>query len=98
MTAKEMFKDLDYDCYEDDGITCYLLAECIPDRLDTEYIKFQEIGFHRLSQEITIHKFRKNAKCTKFINSKMNNTIFLSKEELQAINKQVEELGWLDEN
>lgn len=95
MSAKEMFEELGYDYYEDDGITTYLKANCIPDKLNTKYIKFREITFNRIGQEMGVYDYRKNAECTEFLENassmKMN---ILTKEELQAINKQVEELGW----
>lgn len=98
MSAKELFEKVGYDYYEDDGIDCYLKAQCIPNKLNTEYIKFQKISFHRLVKEITINKYRKNAQCTEFIDSTDNDVIYLSIQELQAINQQCKELGWLDDN
>ena len=97
MSAKELFKELGYAYYEDDGIATYLKANCIPDKLNTKYIKFREIAFNRLGQRMSIYDYKKNAECTEFLEDtssmKMN---ILTKEELQAINKQVEELHWND--
>ena len=95
MSAKEMFEELGYKYNWDDGFDDYIKAECVPDRINTEYIKFKTINFNRLEQEVSIHNYRKNAECTEFLENvssmRMN---FLNAKEVRAINKQIEELGW----
>ena len=97
MKAKEMFKELDYEYYEDDGFDVFLKATNVPDKINTEYIDFKRISFNRLSQEVSIYTYKKDALCQEFLEDgsdmKMN---FLSFEELQAINQQVKELGWYE--
>lgn len=98
MSAKEMFESLGYKYYEDDGFTCYLQAINVPNALNCEYIEFKKISINRLNREISIHDYKKDALCQNFINGETNCKInYLSFEELRAINKQIEELGWLDD-
>ena len=93
MKAKEMFEELGYEYYEDDGFTCY--RKTYPNK---KYVDFKEISFNRLGERMGVHEYRKNAGLTEFVEDvspmKLN---ILSKKEIQAINKQVEELGWLNE-
>ena len=95
MSARGMFEELGYKYSWDDGFDEYMKAECVPDRINTEYIKFKTIHFNRLGQEVSIHNYRKNADCTEFLENgssmKMN---FLNAQEVRAINKQIEELRW----
>lgn len=97
-TAKEMFEELGFAYYDDDGFTTYLKAVNIPNKLNTEYIKFKKISFNRLDREMSVCDYKKDALCQEFLKyatpTKIN---YLTAKELQAINKQVEELGWLDE-
>lgn len=97
MTAKEMFKKLDFDYQEIDDrtkgeIIYYLKTQCIPDRLNTEYINFKKYTF--ALNGFYVESWRSNAFCERI---KTFDNTFITYEELQAINKQVEELGWLDE-
>ncbi|MGM9879470.1 MAG: hypothetical protein ACI31R_05565 [Bacilli bacterium] len=95
MSAKEMFEELGYKYYEDDGFTCYHQAINIPDKLNTEYIKFKKISFNRLSREMSIYNYKKDALCQKFIEDVTDAKInYLSAKELKAINQQCKELGW----
>lgn len=92
MNAKKMFENLGYEYYEDDGFSCYLKAINIPSKLNCEYIRFKKISFNRLDREMSIHEYKKDDLCLEIIeNSTIN---FLSFKELQAINKQIQELGW----
>lgn len=96
-TAKEMFEELGYEYYEDDGFDVYLQAVNIPNKLNTEYIRFKKISFNRLAREMSVHNYKKDALCQEFIGRAMQTRInYLSLKELQAINKQIEELGWGD--
>lgn len=74
MSAKEMFEELDYEYYEDDGFTCYK-------RKTKVLIEPDYISFNRLEREI-------------FLSRKNENGITIDTCILQAINKQVDELGW----
>lgn len=92
--AKEMFEKLDFDYYEKDDrtkgkIIYYLKAIHIPNRLNTEYIQFKKITFALNGFEI------ENWLTDAYINKIEDiDNIFITFEELQAINKQIEELGW----
>lgn len=92
MNSKEMFKELDYEYYEDDGFDVFLKAANVPNKINTEYIDFKRISFNRLSQEVSIYAYKKDALCQEFLEDcsdmKMN---FLSFEEVKAINKYYEE-------
>lgn len=97
MKAKDMFKKLDYDYHECDDRTkgkylYYLKAKCIPDRINTEYIQFKKITF--ALNGFTIKNWLTDAYINKI---KDINDIFINNDELQAINRQVEELGWNNE-
>lgn len=88
-------KKIGYDYYEDDGFSDFLKATNVPDKMNTEYIDFKEISFNRLEREVSIYRYRKNATCTEFLETGSNMKInYLSCEELQAIFKICEELGW----
>lgn len=88
---------LGYDYYEDDGFSEFLKATNVPNKLNTEYIDFKKISFNRLSRELIIYNYRKNATCTEFLEMTTNAKInYLNNEELRAIFKICEELGWSD--
>lgn len=76
MTAKELFEELGYEYYEDDGFNCYKKEK-------RRLIEPDYISFDRLEREV----FMLNS-------SKNSNGVILDMKLLQAINKQVEELGW----
>jgi len=94
MSAKEMFEKLNFDYYEQDDrkkgkIFYYLKAIHTPDRLNTEYIQFKKITFAFNGFEI------ENWLTDAYINKiKDIDNIFITFEGLQAINRQIEELGW----
>lgn len=84
MTAKEMFEKLGYK--DDNNNLCYLKTYVYPNRINTEKIEFKKIMF--TCDNVIISSYVTDALC-------MNREYFdclLSIEELQAINKQVEEL------
>ena len=79
MTADEMFKKLDFDCYIKGKHIEYLKVEYVSDYDydgEKDYEKIINIYFFIDRKEITIMGH------------------FLTLEVLQAINKKVEELGW----
>lgn len=76
MSAKEMFEQLGYEYYDDDGFTCY-------EKEKRELIEPNYISFDRLEREIFLSR-----------NSKNGNGTTMNISLLQAINKQIEELGW----
>lgn len=69
-------------------------AQCIQDRLNTEYINFKKYTFEL--NGFYVESWRSNALCERI--KTFDDTFITYKELLQAINKQVEELGWLDES
>lgn len=75
-SARELFEELGYEYYEDDGFNCYKKEK-------RRLIEPDYISFDRLEREI----FMLNS-------SKNSNGVILNMKLLQAINKQVEELGW----
>lgn len=77
MTAKEMFEELEYEYYEDDGFNCYKKEK-------RKLIEPDYISFNRLEREVFVSNDSKNG-----------NGEIIDMKLLQAINKQVEELGWL---
>ena len=83
MTAKEMFKELDYYIYQiNNDNTCILYKE----KRGKTFIRF----YSNLTGSVkNIKKYYKN-----FI---LEESCIITLEELQAINKQVEELGWNNE-
>lgn len=84
-TAKEMFKELGYKL--DEETDTYIRYRKYPDTVvDNE--TYQEIFFNIRSMFFTADEYIVGEVEEKFITIK----------ELQAINKQVEELEWLDEN
>ena len=98
MTAKEMFEKLGYKYIYDDGFVEYIKGESIPDRINTNYVKFTKISFDKLEHEIFIHDYNKDALCLEYIPKQDTNGSFhITFEELQAINKQIEELEWNNE-
>lgn len=93
MTAKEMFKRLDFDYYENDDrtkgkIICYLKAKHIPDRINTEYINFTKYTF--ALNGFYVESWQSNAYCERI---KTFDNTFITNEEMQAISKQIGELG-----
>ena len=84
MSAKEMFKKLGYDC--DEGCDGILYSKWV-NEIATDY-------------EIQII-FEKNPICFRKTRTKgvfnLSRPDDITLEELQAINKQVEELGWLND-
>lgn len=97
MSAKEMFEELKYEYHECDDRTkgkyiYYLKANCIPNKLNTKYINFTQITF--ALNGFKIEHWQTDA----YINRiKDFHSLFITNEELQAINKQVDELGWNNE-
>ena len=79
MTTKEMFEELGYEYFEDDGFNCYKKEK-------REIIEPDYISFDRLEKDFFVSN-----------NSVISNGITINMQLLQAINKQVEELGWNDE-
>nr|DAQ16390.1 MAG TPA: hypothetical protein [Caudoviricetes sp.] len=75
-SARELFEELGYEYYEDDGFNCYKKEK-------RRLIEPDYILFDRLEREV----FMSNS-------SKNSNGVILDMKLLQAINKQVEELGW----
>ena len=97
MSAKEMFEELGYEYYNDDGFTEYLKATPMPNRINTECIHFKKIVFDRLSRELVIHKYKKDALCQEIIASPTDIKVnYIALEELKAINQQCKELGWIE--
>ena len=95
MTAKEMFEKLGYEYSYDDGFIEYIKGVPVPDRIITNYVKFIKISFNLSEHHIFIYDYNKDALCLEYIPKKDTNGSFtITLEELQAINKQVEELGW----
>ena len=95
MTAKEMFKELGYEYSYDDGFIEYLKGEPIPNRLNTNYVRFIKISFDKLEKEIFIFDYNKDALCIEYLPKKDTNGSFhITLKELKAINQQVKELGW----
>lgn len=81
MSAKEMFKELGYELvFENEEVLRYRKNK----NLDVEFWKVYE--------KITGEKMRKYIK----VSNVRNIPYFISVELLKAINKQIEELGWLD--
>lgn len=83
MSAKEMFEELGYhEAYEHNNIITYHKEEHNP------YILY---GF----EFVLNHEF---ISCYRKVGNKFNyGAVNLSLEELKAINKQIEELGWFNE-
>lgn len=75
-TAKEMFEELGYEYYEDDGFECYKKKK-------RKLIEPDYISFNRLEKEIFVSNDSKNG-----------NGVTIDVKLLQAINKQIEDLGW----
>ena len=75
-SARELFGELGYEYYEDDGFNCYKKEK-------RRLIEPDYISFDRLEREV----FMSNS-------SKNSNGVILDMKLLQAINKQIEELGW----
>ena len=80
MSSKEMFEELGYEYYEDDGFNCYVKEK-------GKLIEPDYISFDRLERKFFVSR-----------NSKYDNGTTINIPLLKAINKQVEELGWLDES
>lgn len=90
--AEELEK-LGYEYYEDDGISVFEKVECIPDRINTEYVEIKKISIHRLPRKVFISRMRKNALLTENIDYDYNSQ-YLDKEELDALIKIYNSLGW----
>lgn len=84
MTAKEMFEELGYELYDETDI--YISYRKFPDTI-VDNKTYQEIFFNTQSMFFVISEYKHGELEEKFIITK----------ELQAINKQVEELGWNNE-
>lgn len=89
MSAKEMFEELGYEYYEGDSCIVYVKSDCIPNRINTEKISFIKIFFN--DKYICIESYETDAYLS---NRKNYDATLFSLDELQAINKQIEELGW----
>lgn len=90
-SAKEMFEELEYKKRTDENCG-YLKADVKPNRINPERIEFKNISF--INKKILISSYITDASCM----NKEYTDVILDVQELQAINKQVEELGWLDVN
>ena len=90
MTAQEMFKKLNYECLEDHDN----YIEYITKWIDWYGKGVCEIVFDYNIKQIEIYCYIDRKEVNK---ENKNIDIVLSVEELQAINKQVEELGWNSE-
>lgn len=90
MSAKEMFKQLGYNYYEYDDrtkgkIIYYVKGNCLPNESETKYITkytFALNGFH-------VESWQSNANYERIATF---DSTFITFEELQAINKQIEEM------
>lgn len=82
-TAKEMFEELGYELDNDYSERTNCLY----------YKKKQDRGYERIIFNFSWRKVKVDFMTFKYVCDPK----YLSYEELQAINKQVEELGWLDE-
>lgn len=97
MTAKEMFEKLGYKYSYDDGFIEYLKGEPIPNRINTNYIKFKKVTFNKMDENICIQRYKMDSLCQEVIIDSKGSIVHLENEEIKAINKQVEELGWDNE-
>ena len=59
MRAKEMFEKLGYEYSYDDGFIEYIKGKPIPNRINTNYVKFTKISFDKLEREIFIYDYNK---------------------------------------
>ena len=95
MKARNMFEKLGYEYSYDDGFIEYLKGRPVPDRINTRYIVFTKISFDKMDRNVFIYDFNKDALCLNYVPEKDTNGSFkFTAEEIQAINKQIEELGW----
>ena len=95
MSAKEMFEKLGYEYNYDDGFIEYEKQE------KCEYsnkIHCRKISFDKsiVQQDMSIHEWYRDLETNKYISNEYDMSTF-TRDELQAINQQVKELGWLDE-
>lgn len=82
MSAKEMFEKLEYELvYENEEVLRYRKN------------KWLDVEFWKVYEKISGEKIRKYIK----VSNVKNMPYFISIDLLQAINKQVEELGWNNE-
>lgn len=84
MSAKEMFEELCF--YEKTNNKCYLI-----------YTKYGEDRYTNENVE-TIITFKKKEQLVRIKKPHKTSAYNLNCQELQAINKQIEELGWLGED
>lgn len=75
-SAREMFEELGYEYYEDDGFNCYKKEK-------SKLIEPDYISFNRLEREVFMSRVNKN-----------RNGVIVNMKLLQAINQQINELGW----
>lgn len=95
MSAKEMFEKLGYEYSYDDGFIEYLKGRPIPDRINTIYVTFTKISFNKMDRNVFIYDYNKDSLCLDYVSKTgLNGSFTFTAEELKAINKQVEELGW----
>ena len=92
MKAKEMFKKLGYKYYEDDGYSVFIKEKY---KKDNHY-KYKKITICKFEKEISVMEaiYENNSNEWKDSVNINHDMCFLTLEELQAINKQIEELGW----
>lgn len=90
MTAKEMFEKLGYKRYEEDNFQNQL-----------EIVDYKKEDRQWREEGGICISFDENKKVSFSFygySSQTHLPLYLSEDELQAINKQIEELGWNDEN
>ena len=91
MTAKEMFEILQYDFTNNSNATYTLTKNLVYRGKEDCNDEWQEIVFNLEDKTIDIYKCKGIKRAIEHITSHRSN---ISLELLQAINKQVEELGW----
>jgi len=89
MSAKEMFEELGYKCTRNDHlfISYVYLSKCYKNY-------YYNIEFSLKYKEITVRRYKGNFFRRIYSNEDM---IGFYLDDIQAINKQIEELGWLNE-
>ncbi len=96
--VKKKFEELGFNYYEVDDrtkgkIIYYLKAKNIPDRLNSEYINFKKYTFSL--NGFYVESWQSNPYCERI---KTFDNTFITFEEMQAINQQLEVLGCSNEN